>query len=581
MPAGHSRLIRAVAYYRKSNEDDGNSIEQQREWAHDVCPKEDIVLVREFSDQAKRGWETAKRTEFHEMLDFCRQQARQGTPVDTILCWNANRFSRADSQETSWFIWEFRQAGVGRMLTATRWVDFSRMEDRVLFNIEQDTSHHPYVVNLARDSTRGRITAARGARYNGGGIPYGYRLALGPDGKPLLVLGPAQEVETVRWIFHTYANTDKGVRAIAEELTRRGVPTATGLRHWSQSTVRDILSNPAYLGRVVWNRRRGGKFFAVVDCRVTPRQEAGGGRRNPPEAWIPGGDHEPIVDVETFERCQAKKSRRRGGKRPGKADYLLTGLLRCGHCGSAMSGRPCVLRQGGKVYRYRRYTCGGNSRGGKAVCEANGIDADALARAVLRKLRERWLNPETLDALRAEIRRQDQAERGASPARLEDVRARLRAAERKAALAAGRVLEEEDEALLPRLRQQLKELVQQCDLLAAEAEALERQPTPAAELEAGVDAAVAMMGRLEVALREDDAAELRAVLQETVAYVELWFDHRPYGKRTRSLFARGLIFRRADLVLDSSSGRGTRVARSGSASTTRSATAWAHERASS
>src|SRR5262249_16855073 len=81
MPENNSTL-RAVAYYRKSNEDDGNSIDQQREWAHDVCPKEDLVLVREFSDRAKRGWDTAKRTDFHEMLDFCRQQARQGTPVD-------------------------------------------------------------------------------------------------------------------------------------------------------------------------------------------------------------------------------------------------------------------------------------------------------------------------------------------------------------------------------------------------------------------------------------------------------------------------------------------------------------------
>jgi site-specific DNA recombinase len=554
-------LIRVVAYYRKSNDDDGNSVDQQREWAHEVCPKEGLALVREFADQAKRGWETDRRTEFHEMLDFCRQQARQGTPVDALLCWNANRFSRADSQETSWFIWEFRQAGVGRMLTATRWVDFSRMEDRVLFNIEQDTSHHPFVINSARDSTRGRIKAARGAGYNGGGIPYGYRLALGPDGKPRLVLGPALEVETVRWIFRTYADTKKGVRAIAEELTRRGVPTATGLPQWSQSTVRDILGNPAYLGRVVWNRRRGGKFFAVVDCRVTPRKEAGAGGRNPQEAWISGGNHEPIVDVETFERCQAKKGRRRGGKRPGKSEFLLSGLVRCGHCGSAMVGRTNLFRQGGKVYRYRRYYCGGYNRGGKAVCQANGIDADALARAVLRKLRERWLNPEALDALRAEIRRQDQEEGGGNPARLEDVRGRLRAAERKVTLAAARVLEEEDEALLPGLRQQMKELVQRRDVLAAEADALERRPTPAAELEAGVDAAVAMMGRLDKATRGDDADELRAVLQEAVAHVELWFDYRPYGKRTRSVFARGLVYRRADLVLDSITGRGTTVPR--------------------
>jgi site-specific DNA recombinase len=357
-------------------------------------------------------------------------------------------------------------------------------------------------------------------------------------------------VETVRWIFRTYADTELGARGIAEELTRRGVPTATGKRCWSQSTVRDILTNPAYLGQVVWNRRRGGKFFAVVDCKVTPRKEAGNGARNPKEAWVSGASHEALVDVETFERCQAKRVRRGKGMRRGRGEFLLSGLVRCGHCGSAMIGRTHTLREGGKVYRYRRYYCGGYNRGGKAVCQVNGISADALERAVLRKLCSAWLNREVLDALREEIRRQDRQEAGGNPARVEDLRTRLRAAERKVAQAAGRILDEEDEALLPGLRQKMKELVRQRDDLAAEAEALERRPVPAADLEAGVDAAVAMMERLDKAMHDDDAAALRAVLREAVAQVELWFDYRPYGKRTRSLFARGLIYRRPDLILD-------------------------------
>src|SRR5262245_39942360 len=102
--------IRAVAYYRKSNDDDGSSVEQQREWAHkavaracEAVDRQPIELVREFTDQAKTGWNTAKRTDFHEMLKFCQDEKRRGHPIDAILCWNANRFSRADSQETSWF----------------------------------------------------------------------------------------------------------------------------------------------------------------------------------------------------------------------------------------------------------------------------------------------------------------------------------------------------------------------------------------------------------------------------------------------------------------------------------------------
>jgi hypothetical protein len=47
------------------------------------------------------------------------------------------------------------------MFTASNgWRDFCKMQDRVIANIEQDTSHLPYVVNLADDSTRGHIRAA-------------------------------------------------------------------------------------------------------------------------------------------------------------------------------------------------------------------------------------------------------------------------------------------------------------------------------------------------------------------------------------------------------------------------------------
>src|SRR6516164_6417913 len=115
MSAGHS--IPAVFYGRKSNEDGGDSIEQQLAWAREACPREGIAVEAEFTDQAKKGWETAKRTGFHDMLRFCQQRHREGRPVEAVVCWHANRFSRADSQETAWFVWEFRKAGVTRMFT--------------------------------------------------------------------------------------------------------------------------------------------------------------------------------------------------------------------------------------------------------------------------------------------------------------------------------------------------------------------------------------------------------------------------------------------------------------------------------
>ena len=48
MSQGNS-TIRTVAYYRKSNEDDGGSVEQQQ-WANEQAPAANITIVRECID---------------------------------------------------------------------------------------------------------------------------------------------------------------------------------------------------------------------------------------------------------------------------------------------------------------------------------------------------------------------------------------------------------------------------------------------------------------------------------------------------------------------------------------------------
>jgi hypothetical protein len=65
--------LSAVLYARKSNEDGGESVDQQLTWGRETAQKEGIEIAAEFVDQAKKGWETAKRTRFHEMLAFCQQ----------------------------------------------------------------------------------------------------------------------------------------------------------------------------------------------------------------------------------------------------------------------------------------------------------------------------------------------------------------------------------------------------------------------------------------------------------------------------------------------------------------------------
>jgi hypothetical protein len=129
------------------------------------------------------------------------------------------------------------------------------------------------------------------------------------------------------------------------------------------------------------------------------------------------------------------------------------------------------------------------------------------------------------------------------------LRARLADLERKVQQAADRVLDEEDESLLPELRARLLARKQERDAARDELAALQARPATSADQQAGVDAAVPMMTRLVECVRADDAAELQTVLREWVSYVEVWFRPEQCGRRTFNRYARGLVYLREDLRL--------------------------------
>src|SRR5215217_862587 len=98
-----TRPVRGVVYARCSTLQQDSSIEQQLQWAKEACRREGVTVAATFADEGVSGHATSKRTGFHEMLVFCREQARLGLPIDVLVCWHSNRFSRADSIETNWF----------------------------------------------------------------------------------------------------------------------------------------------------------------------------------------------------------------------------------------------------------------------------------------------------------------------------------------------------------------------------------------------------------------------------------------------------------------------------------------------
>jgi site-specific DNA recombinase len=216
----------------------------------------------------------------------------------------------------------------------------------------------------------------------------------------------------------------------ADRLNREGVISPKG-NGWALSSIRGILLNPVYIGRVVWNRRSMGKFHRIADRREVERDGCGKRRvdRNAPEDWLVYENaHEPLIDRQIFERAQhIMKERgdraRATGFLTGKAKvspYLLSGVIKCGACGGSMHGRTTwksKRRKDGSRVGTSYYVCGAAITKGKAVCQPIQFRQGALddfvvdlvgqrmaaflgenGRSTLRSLVEKELESETCDS---------------------------------------------------------------------------------------------------------------------------------------------------------------------------------------
>lgn len=239
--------------------------------------------------------------------------------------------------------------------------------------LDPDSEAHDLVMSLfgglskaerrrIQHRTRASMLAlATDGRWLGGRTNYGYRLVdtelphpnrrKAAAGAMLRTLEPDPDAaEIVQRIFRMF-DEGHGFGYIARALEREGHPSPgeTGpTRHprsvgvWSGSAVRAILLNPRYLGRQVVGRLR--RFDELVDATDAALGTTSRQRWQSADAWAWSEEAAwpALIDQDLWDRTNRRIKNNHGTRRrqprsePGK--YLLSGLLRCGHCGKSMHG---------------------------------------------------------------------------------------------------------------------------------------------------------------------------------------------------------------------------------------------------
>jgi len=519
---GNGRGIPAASYVRMSSDKQDASPQQQRDEVAKLAARTGHHLVSEYADEAVSGDRTDKRHGFQRMID----DAKRGR-FKTILAWDQDRFSRADSIENAYYIHQLRQAGVKLVTVGQGAIDWDSFAGRLVYSVAQEAKH-AYLIDLSRNVLRGQWSAAKRGEWFGR-RPFGYRVE-----NRRLIPGDPREVEAVRRMFREYL-AGHSLRAVAVSLNAAGIRTKSG-NIWKSGTVKDVLNNPVYVGTFTWNDRPRSKYHCLRDGEILPASSRTGER----DTIVIENNHEAIIDRRTFDAVQQRMPQRRRTTTP-HADgggFVLTGVTTCGKCGGPMYGYFT-----GQTLRYRCHKHGlyGN-------CDTNGVGQAELLDAVLTHIELHFQDPSVVKRLRAAMadrtkQRTKTVDVEALRRQLTKVDSQLGKARVNMALSDGDDLRRDYEAVVRGLRSERDQLA------ASIQDAQKPAGRDADDLDQRVTTLVDMLSTLRATALAAPVPKQRELLAKLVDRVEVW-SRRSGGPQTMWHLERGKVHLRPDVWLD-------------------------------
>lgn len=524
--------MRAAVYIRFSTDKQEDSPDRQRTTTGLATQSNRYVVVQEYVDEARRGWDDT-RPGFRQLL----ADALAGR-FDVIVVDECSRLSRSEPVEFfGEVVWPLKRAGVQLYSVAEGGLqDWNNLPGVLLSAVYQDRSAGESKKTAWRVTSNYLKLASEG-RIDLGKPPYGYARVKHPDGRVTYVVDGENpsHAETVRFIFDAYANRDMSLRDIGRELERRGTPTPAGKRVWSQNCVGKILRDLKYAGYYVFNRKRQGKFYRLGPDGVEKAGELPTrSGMNDRDCWrvIPD-HHEPLVPHALFERVQGllRQNRTRTTPSPNRGEFLLGGLLVCGSCGGSMSGHREAK---GKSASYR---CTKAMATAQNHCRNNLVKEAEVLDHVLAALEGNFLSPEFLALCRKAAREMEEQTGGEK--RVAALRGELATLEKDVLRARGRLAKVDDETF-DFLTAQIAGWVARKKAIETEL-AQVNAPDIEQRLRKLFQQVEDELRNLRTSIRNKDQQLVRAAIRSIVASVEVGVERRLVGKRPRYFLVGGRV----------------------------------------
>jgi DNA invertase Pin-like site-specific DNA recombinase len=288
-------------YLRKSRDEEHESkeitLERHEKQLVEYCNRNNLVISHIYREVVS-GETIENRPEMQKLLD----EIIAGT-YDGVVCMEIERLSRGNQLDQLEILETFKASGA-IIYTLNKVYDLNKEEiDEEYFEFALFMSRREYKV-ITRRLMRGRIQASKDGYFIGSVVPYGFSKE--KRGRGYVLIPNEVEAEVVRLIFNKYAG-GLGSTNITHYLNNNGIKPRFS-KEWTPNRINSILRNKVYIGFI-----HSKKFDTYIK-----------------------GNHEPIVDIDLFERVNANLGNKPKVKRGNIVKNPLATLVTCSCCGYKM-----------------------------------------------------------------------------------------------------------------------------------------------------------------------------------------------------------------------------------------------------
>ena len=303
---------KAVQYLRMSTEHQRYSLENQATAIAEYASLRGLRIVGTYADSGKSGLTLKERPAMKRLLKDAEGPERK---FSTILVLDVSRWGRfQDTDQSANYEFWCRRAGVKVEYCAEAFENDGSLNASIMKHLKRAMAAE-YSRELSARVKRAQLKYAAKGYSMGLRRHYGFR-RMGVDHNDVekgvlesgqrkgavsdrirMILGPDNEIATIRWIFDVFVNDNWTLAGIVKQLNKEAgnPPKAT---RWTPERVRRILTDELAIGNYVYNRTSG--------TLRAPRW------KNSEDLWVRVPILEPIISRELYDMAAITLKSRSG-----------------------------------------------------------------------------------------------------------------------------------------------------------------------------------------------------------------------------------------------------------------------------